>query len=233
MSARRLVRTQKICKAATIKHHHDASKKFLDKYISSLRMTSPDSCAICLEDFKLKPTEKNTELGCKHKFHLNCFRKWLKFNNVDDAVCPVCKSWAGTGELAAKKWWDEPALKGVHTGLGYIFQTHCTETTGKSGTLEAEEAFIFNHMTRAMQNEETKKALVTITKWCNLVKRAYPDNIKSIDINAFRMEMEQAMYCFVAPLVNEAKGFADPADAEYIAFVPRYIDTFFLEEKNK
>ena len=224
---------KKICKSAVVRHHQDVSKKFLDKYKSSCKMTSPDSCAICLEDFKLKPAEKNTELGCRHKFHLNCFRKWLKFNNVDDAVCPVCRSWAGSGELEAKKWWDEPALKNVHTGLGYIFQTHCTETTGKSGTIEAEEAYILNHLTRAMKNEESARALAMVAKWGDLVKRAYPDNIKSIDAMAFRMEMGQAMFCFVAPLVNVAKGFADSADAEYVAFVPRYIDTFFLEEKKK
>lgn len=40
-------------------------------------------CLICLEPLELKPTY----LLCAHKFHFNCIREWLRY----DQSCPLCR----------------------------------------------------------------------------------------------------------------------------------------------
>ena len=49
--------------------------------------STPESCAICVDDFKDKDTVR--VLPCKHYFHINCIDEWLT-NHSD--VCPLCKS---------------------------------------------------------------------------------------------------------------------------------------------
>ena len=45
-----------------------------------------DTCVICLEEFK---NDKNNliNLGCKHRFHTQCLKDWIKYNKK----CPICR----------------------------------------------------------------------------------------------------------------------------------------------
>lgn len=45
-----------------------------------------DTCVICLEEFK---NDKNNliNLGCKHRFHTQCLKDWIKHNKK----CPICR----------------------------------------------------------------------------------------------------------------------------------------------
>ena len=45
----------------------------------------PDSCSICLEDFK--KGKKAKQLPCSHTFHSLCISKWFK----EHVVCPLCR----------------------------------------------------------------------------------------------------------------------------------------------
>ncbi|KAK4285903.1 hypothetical protein QN277_002533 [Acacia crassicarpa] len=50
----------------------------------------PDSCIICLEEYKNQETIGI--LKCGHDYHADCLKKWLLLKNV----CPICKSEAST-----------------------------------------------------------------------------------------------------------------------------------------
>lgn len=51
------------------------------------RMSSLETCAICVEDFKDGDTQR--VLPCHHSFHIKCVDEWL-INHSD--LCPLCKS---------------------------------------------------------------------------------------------------------------------------------------------
>ncbi|RMB90916.1 hypothetical protein DUI87_32514 [Hirundo rustica rustica] len=54
------------------------------------------TCAVCLEDFRLK--EELGVLPCQHAFHRKCLLKWLEVR----CVCPMCnKPTAGPGQPRA------------------------------------------------------------------------------------------------------------------------------------
>ena len=42
-------------------------------------------CSICCEE--PKENDKITTLPCKHHYHENCVKKWLKMHNS----CPICR----------------------------------------------------------------------------------------------------------------------------------------------
>lgn len=51
------------------------------------RMSSIDTCAICVEDFKEGDMQR--VLPCNHSFHIKCVDEWL-MNHSD--LCPLCKN---------------------------------------------------------------------------------------------------------------------------------------------
>lgn len=46
-----------------------------------------EQCAICLEDFKPGDGKDIVELNCKHVFHADCMKDWVKKNDI----CPMCR----------------------------------------------------------------------------------------------------------------------------------------------
>ena len=53
--------------------------------LSRVAMVENGECVICLEEWRKGDME--TELPCKHKYHLECVKKWLKIH----ATCPQCR----------------------------------------------------------------------------------------------------------------------------------------------
>ncbi|OIR58309.1 MAG: RING finger protein [Amphiamblys sp. WSBS2006] len=53
----------------------------------NIKRRSPQnkSCSICFTDFEEK--ERVTVLHCKHTYHTECLRPWLKKNKT----CPLCR----------------------------------------------------------------------------------------------------------------------------------------------
>ena len=54
----------------------------IDEYIFE-KVDNHIVCSICCE----KSTHDNVILDCKHSFHENCIKTWLKYNNS----CPLCR----------------------------------------------------------------------------------------------------------------------------------------------
>ena len=52
-----------------------------------------EKCTVCLGP--LKKDDMVWELNCKHVFHQDCIKTWLKEYNYK---CPVCREEAGEGE---------------------------------------------------------------------------------------------------------------------------------------
>ncbi|CAL9248870.1 unnamed protein product, partial [Arabidopsis halleri] len=48
-------------------------------------MVEKGECVICLEEWSKGDME--TELPCKHKYHLKCVKKWLEIHST----CPQCR----------------------------------------------------------------------------------------------------------------------------------------------
>jgi hypothetical protein len=49
---------------------------------------SEEECIICLEPLN---KEKIINLGCLHKYHLNCLVSWWQID-IDKTSCPVCRT---------------------------------------------------------------------------------------------------------------------------------------------
>uniref|UniRef100_A0A8D0AT46 Ring finger protein 122 n=1 Tax=Salvator merianae TaxID=96440 RepID=A0A8D0AT46_SALMN len=64
--------------------HQAQSERFGYKEVTESPPTHPSTCAVCLEDFKLK--EELGVLPCQHAFHRKCLVKWLEIR----CVCPMC-----------------------------------------------------------------------------------------------------------------------------------------------
>ena len=56
------------------------------KHIQKYDGRRETECAICLEEFKRNDIIKEF-YKCKHIFHKDCLKNWLKRSNV----CPLCK----------------------------------------------------------------------------------------------------------------------------------------------
>lgn len=54
-------------------------------YVSEVKH---NNCIICLDDME-KGDEIRT-LRCMHKFHKSCIDDWLKRQNLDTLICPIC-----------------------------------------------------------------------------------------------------------------------------------------------
>ena len=67
------------------------NEKTIKKY--KLEKDLDDKCTVCL--CPLKKDDMVWELKCKHVFHQDCIKTWLKEYNYK---CPVCREEAGEGE---------------------------------------------------------------------------------------------------------------------------------------
>lgn len=63
----------------------------LSKYIKNIDIKNIDTsenCCICYNDYNDNNDDFPVELKCKHIFHENCIKKWLK----NSGTCPICRS---------------------------------------------------------------------------------------------------------------------------------------------
>uniref|UniRef100_A0A8B9KVG9 Ring finger protein 122 n=1 Tax=Astyanax mexicanus TaxID=7994 RepID=A0A8B9KVG9_ASTMX len=56
----------------------------LNLFILSIHLLSQQTCAVCLEDFRIR--DEIGMLPCQHGFHKRCLVKWLEVR----CVCPMC-----------------------------------------------------------------------------------------------------------------------------------------------
>ena len=47
-----------------------------------------EGCVICMEDFADNSEKRVAELHCKHIFHEECLKEWVKKNTT----CPTCRA---------------------------------------------------------------------------------------------------------------------------------------------
>ncbi|KAL4636000.1 RING finger protein 122 isoform X3 [Arapaima gigas] len=64
--------------------HQAQSERFGYKEVSAAHCKHLQTCAVCLEDFKVK--DELGVLPCQHAFHRKCLVKWLEVR----CVCPMC-----------------------------------------------------------------------------------------------------------------------------------------------
>ncbi|ABY65805.1 hypothetical protein [Orgyia leucostigma nucleopolyhedrovirus] len=63
-------------------------KKYILRKHYSKKLSSIDSCCVCLNKFKIK--QKVSQIKkCKHVFCISCLNTWLKYKSIKQ--CPLCR----------------------------------------------------------------------------------------------------------------------------------------------
>jgi len=64
-------------------------KEMVDKYFPEMKLSSGNSCAVCLG--AIEETHTCRRLQCEHAFHSECIQKWWLHEERTVLLCPVCK----------------------------------------------------------------------------------------------------------------------------------------------
>lgn len=73
--------------------------------ISPAEFENKIECAICMEDFRL--AEEAKKLPCKHCFHEQCIKEWLKLHGT----CPVCRKNLNGEDTSQREYVATPATE--------------------------------------------------------------------------------------------------------------------------
>ena len=74
--------TRQLIHFQEIETNNQETEDFLIKYVND--MAQNESCSICME---INTTLTGVTFECKHSFHLNCVKDWIK----SKGSCPMCR----------------------------------------------------------------------------------------------------------------------------------------------